>query len=139
MFKISTYLSFGVNPGLYSTTFAFSACDRSDLLHNTRTYSSHLRTVVRARDRCDRVTTECRTCHKKLIVLLLLVQLLRSAGNRRSQACVQSAVRPVFTRAETVGPRSRPIAVAPTKHDLRLVLIDHRCQCMCVRLCSVVF
>ena len=27
---------------------------------------------------------------------------------------VQSAVRPVFTLAETVGPKSRPIAVAPT-------------------------
>ena len=41
----------------------FCTADRSDLLHNTWTYSCHLRTVVRAGNCCDGVTTKCRTCH----------------------------------------------------------------------------
>ena len=35
-------------------------------------------------------------------------------GKSPISSCVQSAVRPVCTLADTLGPRSRPIAVAPT-------------------------
>ena len=37
-----------------------------------------------------------------------------TSGKSPISNCVQSAVRPVATLAETVGPKSRPIAVAPT-------------------------
>ena len=37
------------------------------------------------------------------------------SGKLPISSCVQSAVRPVSTRAEVLGPRSRPIAVAPIR------------------------
>ena len=49
------------------------------LLQNAGTNGSHLRAEIRAGNGSDCISTECRTCHKKLTVLLLLTR----RGNKR--------------------------------------------------------
>ncbi len=99
--------------GIVLIDTAFATCDRSDLLHNAGTNGCHLRSVVGAGDGSDGVTTECRTGHQQLVVLCSCPEGYN--GKSPISSTVQSAVRPVLTLAETVGPRSRPIAVAPTR------------------------
>ena len=109
--RISTYLLSGVNPGLYSITSAFAPLIGSIFC------ITPARTVA-----------ICGRLYGHAIVAIVLppnagrvirswfgmVSFVMLSVKSPISSTVQSAVRPVATRADTRGPKSRPIAVAPT-------------------------
>ena len=96
-----------------------------NLLHNTRTNSCHLRTVVRASDCCDCVTTKCRTCHKKLVMLLLLIwnwidwKITNLKYSTVSSKTCCNTCRNTRTKITTN-------CCCTNQNDFRLILIDDR-------------
>ena len=94
-----------------------------NLLHNARSYGCHLRTVVRAGNRSDGVSAECRTGHKQLLVLLFL-SWNRSEWEvtdfKAGAVCRKSGLDTgTGARAKVTANRSRTY-----QHDFRLVFID---------------
>ena len=120
--------------------FCFCTSLRPDLLHNTRTNGCHLRAVVRTCDRSDRISTKCRTSHKKLIVLLLIF----FSGNSidwevtNLKYCTVSGQTCLHTCGNT---RTKVTAdcCSTYQHDIWFVLIDYGSKRMRIWLCSVIF
>ena len=117
---------------------SFFASFLRSLLHNTRTNGCHLRTEIRASDGSDGVAAECRTSHKQLIVLCLSTRnrIHREIADIKfctvcSQTCMDSSAN---TRTKVTTDCS-----CTDQEDFRFELFDNRCDCMCVRLCTVLF
>ena len=110
---ISTYLLSGVNPGLYSITSAFAPSIGSIFcITPGRTVaiwgllSGQAIVAIVFPPNAGRVINNW-LCFCSFPGIAL-------NGKSPISRTVQSAVKPVWTRADTRGPRSRPIAVAPT-------------------------
>ncbi len=103
------------------------------LLHNAGTYRRHLRTEIRTCDRRDRISTECRTCHEQLIVLLLLARNRIDREITDLKGCTVCCQSRVHSRGNS---RSQVTAdrCSAYQQDLRLVFFNNRCQRMCVGL-----
>ena len=122
--------------GIVLFDHSLCTCDRSDLLHNAGTNSCHLRSVVRTCDGSDGVTTECRTGHQQLIVLLLL----SGDSNEREITDFQYGTVCGQTGLNSCGNGRSKITSdsgCTYQNDLRLIFFNNRCQCMCIRLGSV--
>ena len=93
-------------PGLYSITSGFASGDRIDLLHNTRTNSCHLRTVIRASDCCDCISTEMQDVSSVTDYVSALYPALGSVGNHQSQVMYSQLSDLSATRSGyTAGPK----------------------------------
>ena len=112
--RISTYLLSGVNPGLYSITSALAPAIGSIFcITPGRTVaiwgrlSGHAIVAIVLPPNAGRVIRSW--------LCFCSCPGIAFRGKSPISSTVQSAVRPVATRADTRGPRSRPIAVAPTR------------------------
>ena len=116
-----------------------SAVFLGSLLHNTGANRSHLRTVVRASDRRDRVAAECRTGHEKLVVLLGVFLACRNGEREVADLELRAVCRKAGLNTRR-GARAEIAADcgSTNQNDLRLELIDDLGECVRVRLGSVV-
>ena len=118
--------------------FRFSACFSRSLLHNARANRRHLRTELGTCDRSDGVAAECRTSHQQLVMKLL------SARNRVDREITDLKLRTVCSQT-CMDPRGYTGAQVTSdscrtdQEYLRLIFVNHRCQRMCIGLCSVLF
>ena len=122
--------------GIVLFDHSLCTCDRSDLLHNAGTNGCHLRSVVGAGDGSDGVTTECRTGHQQLVVLLLL----SGDSNEREITDLKYSTVSSQTGLNSCGNGRAEVTSDSSctyQNDLRLIFLDNRCQCMCIRLGSV--
>ena len=113
--------------------------DRLDGLHNSGTNRGHLRTVIRAGNRCNRISSKSRTCHQQLIVFLLI--LMSRSRHKREITDIQTGAVCGKSGSYTRGNRRTQITAdggCPDQHNFRLEFIDDLRQCMCVRLGSVI-
>ncbi len=126
----------GFESRIVFNNLSLSTLYRIDFLHNAGTYGSHLRTVIGTCDGSDSISTECRTSHKKLIVLLLFSRNCNQREITNLKLCT------VCCQTGSNSSRNGRTKVTTdccctNQHNFRLVLIDYRSKSMSIRLSSV--
>ena len=112
---ISTYFSLGTNPGLNSSISAFLPASRGSFcITPGRTVAICGRNSGQAMVAMVFPPNAGRVIRSWLCFCSL--PGVGTSGKSPISSCVQSAVRPVWMRAQTRGPRSRPMAVAPIRN-----------------------